>query len=60
MRIGGDQKIVKKSSYWHKHRHGGGWIPPNLLHHDRTAAPSQTVWFGNVSDLFTNRKKSRQ
>lgn len=60
MRVGGSQKIVKKSTYWHKHKHGGGWIPPGLLHRDRKAVPSQTVWFGSVSEAFEAFKRARR
>lgn len=50
-----DQKIVRKSMYWHKHRHGGGYISPVLLHHERKRPPSQTVWFRSMSELFRRK-----
>lgn len=46
------QKTVRKSMYWHKHRHGGGHISPVLLHQDRKRPKSQTVWVGSMSELF--------
>jgi len=45
-------KTCKKSMYWHKHRHGGGWISAAWLPGERKRAKRTTAMYDSLSELF--------